>query len=399
MSTMQSKLLLVGTYCGLNKGDRLMQNVMIDGILQQLPDAGITLASPFPEIDKAFYPKARVVKSRRRNLLLSVLKLLLILLFPVKIRRQLAQYDAELRCFTEADVVVDLSGDMLTEDYGLHVAFSHSLPLLFSRLLGCRYYVVAQSIGPFRVFLPLYRWLLAGAAAVTVREPVSFDYLEEIGLENFVDSADLGFLLKADVPTPTDTGNSQSLCIGIAPSSLLTTKFTKGIPRDRIITDLAGLLDRVAADYDCQFVLIPHVMTPKGKGDHELCMQLSDRMASTNRVLSDALSPAAVKGEIGGLDALVAFRMHAAIAALGSEVPTIAVSYSHKTIGLFQQIGISDWIVINDSLLLVNLESKLRKLLKERDSISASIAGAVPELRRLAQQNIDMIVEGLKKSA
>ena len=88
--------------------------------------------------------------------------------------------ERELRAFREADLVIDLSGDMLTEDYGLHLAYSHYLPLLTAIALDRPFVLCAQSIGPFRFTRSIARFILRRASAITVREALSFDYVRDL---------------------------------------------------------------------------------------------------------------------------------------------------------------------------------------------------------------------------
>ena len=74
---------------------------------------------------------------------------------------------ADMAAVLDSDLVVDLSGDMLTEDSGPHVAYSHFIPLLRAVVLGRPFFICVQSIGPFRLTRPLARFLLNRAAAIT----------------------------------------------------------------------------------------------------------------------------------------------------------------------------------------------------------------------------------------
>jgi polysaccharide pyruvyl transferase WcaK-like protein len=83
----------------------------------------------------------------------------------------------ELTAIRDTDLVVDLSGDMLTEDYGPHVAYSHFLPILTALAMGRPVMLCAQSIGPFKLTRGLARFILNRVSLITVREAISFNYL------------------------------------------------------------------------------------------------------------------------------------------------------------------------------------------------------------------------------
>jgi polysaccharide pyruvyl transferase WcaK-like protein len=52
-----------------------------------------------------------------------------------------------------------------------------------------------------------------------------------------------------------------------------------------------------------------------------------------------------IKGVIRGCDFFIGSRMHSCIAALSQGVPTIGVAYSKKFKGVFDSIGVGDWVV------------------------------------------------------
>src|SRR5688572_21747549 len=128
-------VVLTGTYSSANKGDAAMQSVFA-GLAA---GAGLepVIGCPFPERDRAFYAPFRVVRSTRRWLPVALLHVALLFAaraFGLRLRRY--AFDAEIDAMARADAVVDLSGDMLTEDYGLLVAISHLMPLAQAVALG-----------------------------------------------------------------------------------------------------------------------------------------------------------------------------------------------------------------------------------------------------------------------
>ena len=205
----------------------------------------------------------------------------------------------------------------------------------------------------------------------------------------------MGFLLE---PKPvTDSArfinkSDDSKClIGICPSALFFEKFKRGNRTDSV-SAFVDALDRIAARHNAEFVFIPHVMTPSKKMDDDIFSQeLAGRLNSLSSVLHAELSPSEVKYLISKLHIVVTFRMHGAIAALDSLVPTLAVSYSHKTDGLFAKLGISEWVIKNDKDFLESLESKVAELLKSHSEVTTHLSKTVPELRKQAAENIDVL--------
>ena len=159
-----------------------MQQVFAAEIQRRIPGAQATIAAPFPELDASHYTSAPIVKSRRRNLPISSIHLsVLALLRLISCVPRSYPLDAEINAMAHADAVVDLSGDMLTEDYGPLVGISHFIPLLQAIALGRPLVICAQSIGPFHLLAPLARFILSRARLVTARETFSVDLLKGLG--------------------------------------------------------------------------------------------------------------------------------------------------------------------------------------------------------------------------
>ena len=123
------------------------------------PDVEVSIASPFPELDSRYY-KVQVIRSRRRNLPLATLHWLLLEIFRI-FGYQLRKYplNKEIDAMTQADLVVDLSGDMLTEDYGPLVDYSHFLPLLQAQALkraDCYLRTIDRPFSSLKVACPAY---------------------------------------------------------------------------------------------------------------------------------------------------------------------------------------------------------------------------------------------------
>lgn len=388
-----NNVLIVGTYCGLNKGDRLMQQVTIDALLQ----AGINpiISCPFPELDAPLYPKATVTKSHRRNLPKSLLLIILLSVVPAGIRTRIARFSRELGYFLDARFIIDTSGDMLTEDYGPHVALSHLIPLIYCVLLRRPFLILAQSIGPFKRLGFLFDWVLGKATYISAREEITYDYLTARGLDNVVLSADLGFLLSAEECDTTRVDEMRSRgyqsVIGICPSALFFKKFSSAYPRNTL-ANFCSILNTIAKEEDVAYLIVPHVMTPSQKMDDAIySREIADLLTAEFSIADSDLSPSRTKYLISKLDGMVSFRMHGAIAALDSFVPTVVVSYSHKTHGLYRKLGLQEWVVDNDENLIANLHQTIERLLHESARKTSHLRKEIPNLRRQSAINIELI--------
>ena len=124
------KILQVGTYSSQNKGDAAMELSAAQALNAYFKKECVTISSPFPKLDAPFYSNYPVVKCSRRRLIYATFQLTRCLAWRFiktifKVDTKFLIPEQEIRDYIESNLIVDLSGDMQTEDYGPHVAYSH----------------------------------------------------------------------------------------------------------------------------------------------------------------------------------------------------------------------------------------------------------------------------------
>jgi polysaccharide pyruvyl transferase WcaK-like protein len=405
-------ILQTGTYCSRNKGDAAMQLVHAREVPIAMPGASCIIGAPFPQLDQDFYAPVPCVRSSRRNLVLGTLWLLWLCvcgLVGVRLRR--FPFDAEIDAMTRASAVVDLSGDMLTEDYGPHVGFSHFLPLLQALALRKPLFVLAQSIGPFRLLKPLARFILSRAAMVTVREEISYERMQALGIpaERLRLTADLAFLLPraADERVESilrEAGYSTDgrRLLGVSVSALLINRLHGSLQQagEDPLGIIAGVLDRISERHDLDLLLVSHVTGPKPQADdRRIAEMLQQRLQRRAFVLEGDLRPEELKGAIARCHVFFGFRMHANIAALDSAVPVLAVGYSHKTRGIMRMFDMEDQVVPFSAIGDGTLEQRFDMLLDNHQRIREQLAERVGSVREAARENLRLIVAHLQPDA
>ncbi|MEO1085089.1 MAG: polysaccharide pyruvyl transferase family protein [Acidobacteriota bacterium] len=409
--TSKPSFLLTGTYSSSNKGDAAMQLATAQMLLATWPDAEVMLGAPFAEVDRAFYPQSiAVVPSTRRRLIWGSMQVVRAWLF-----RRLDQLGArlgflvgneELRSFERADVVVDLSGDMLTEDYGPHVTYSHFLPLLTALALGKPFVACAQSIGPFKWTQPLARFVLNRARAITARDEITLGLLRDAGVRggHVRQTADMAFLLE-----PVDAARVDSMIeaeelewpvqpvLGVSVSGLIAQHYDAGVGGD-FAAALAPVLDRAVEELGAAVVFVSHVTGPRqSKDDRRMAAAVRDRMrhGESASVLRGDYRPDELKGLISRCCVFMGARMHANIAALGSGVPVVALEYSHKTPGILRLFGQEDASCPVRAFDAQQVWATLEDRWRRRDEISGVLSEKLTDVRRRSSANVDAIREAL----
>ncbi|WP_375201429.1 polysaccharide pyruvyl transferase family protein [Hyphococcus sp.] len=398
-----TRIVLTGTYCARNKGDAAMELSAAAALAERFgDDVEVVILAPFAKQDRDFYAPLAVVPCNRRKLILGTLNLIGLWLAQRLGLSVFCRRDP----MAQARLVVDLSGDMLTEDYGPHVAYSHFIPFLRALALKKPYVICAQSIGPFKLTLPLARFVLNRAAAITVRDEISFDYLQEISVNSdlVTRTADLAFLLP-----PADAARAAALdpraqddrpVIGVSVSRIVADRYDRRAGTKGAFVDMAAdAFGALASETGARLLFVPHVTGPSpSKDDRNISRDVAAKLPEgiVADVIGDDLRPEELKALIARTDLFVGARMHANIAALSSGVPVVAIAYSHKTPGIMRACGVEAYVADIDALAPSSFEEMLARAWKERGQIGETLRASIPSQRLAALQNISVIESVMK---
>jgi len=377
---------LTGTFCSLNRGDCAMQLVVARFIRKRWPGAEVAIHTPHPETDREIYAGFEVIPCSRRKPFRALLQLARAALYRSGVKP--SRLSAELASIRDSALVVDLSGDGLTETFGPRCPISHTIPLLYAALLGTPFCLLGQTIGPFG---PLGRWILpiiGKAAFVTAREEESFNYLRRRNLRPPVRlTADLAFLLEPEKRKGAEQYlrklgdfSPQKPLIGLTPSNLYNIRSVRRNVRSRSPGDLfeivAKSVRKLARKIGGGVLIIPHVFGPGDRYDDRLA---ADRIFRTIGgeisvfVVRDALRPEDLKALIGLCDIFVGMRMHSLIGALSQGVPAIALAYGSKQLGLMRRFGMERFAFEMSDLREAVLGEALGRLWAEKTGLRGSI--------------------------
>lgn len=378
-----------------------------------LKDVEVTVSTPFPEIDKNFYKPFNTVKCSRRRLIWASFQLLRAYIWGIfskyfKYNLKFLIPEMEIQAYVKSDFVVDLSGDMLTEDYGPHVAYSHYIPILIALFLHKPVFLCAQSIGPFKFTKFIAKYILDNADLVTVRDEISLRYLREIGIKNdslFI-TADMAFLLKPASPErinyilrKEEITLGETDVLGVSLSQLVESKYKRLNPvsNDIDFADLfSNILDKICSELNLQVLFIPHVTGPTAqKDDRIINREVQQRMQQKAYVLENDYGPEELKGIISRCTVMLGARMHANIGALSSMVPVCAISYSHKTRGIMTMCDQKEFVCPIESLTYEEVYSKVESIYNRRNDISTILKEKIDNIREQSLKNIELLVDKL----
>jgi polysaccharide pyruvyl transferase WcaK-like protein len=325
---------------------------------------------------------------------------------------------AFLRTLFDAERVIDVGGDILTEDYGAvslaEVLLGHELVLRS----GVPLVILAQTIGPVRspFFVRWLRSVLSRAAVVTVRDPISYRFLDEdLGVRDAATlTADLAFLLPAASDERAErilleNGiPSGSPLAGISASQIVSRYFRHWsdakAAREAYLSAMASTADHLVETLGGTVIFVPHVTIP-GNDDRLASREIRERMEHREKafVLEREYLPGDYKSVISRCSVFVGARMHATIAALSTGVPTLVMAYSAKTLGIMgEMLGQREAVLDVRDLkkgddLAGLLAAKTDALLAKRAQLRESLLRSASQCGAIAGTNFTLMEEKLRK--
>jgi colanic acid/amylovoran biosynthesis protein len=425
-------------YTWSNKGDATLLLAMGEAFQARFPGAEVTFTSFTPEEDASRYghkvipmpinPDGLVSKATHGVIAKSPLRGLV----PYATAAQVVLFLALMRVWTwlwrlaprgamrllpsrtaavvreslESDLIVGVPGGYLMapaakDDYWLYHVALLGVPLLLKRPVG----LYSCSLGPFvGLHRPFAKWLLNRVDLIVLREGQSAKHLEGLlrdgsrvarapdaafAFEHGADPADL----PADILARLD-GRPRPW-VGF---SVRHYHFPGRADPEALFERYLAEVSRCAAfvhDRGGTAVFVPQSIDAAGR-DVEVARLVQARLAgSASAVLVDAdLSPQQLQALYGRLDVMVGTRMHANILALSRRVPTIAVAYEHKTVGIMETVGLERW-VLDMGEVEGRLLPLLGEMLSERASVAAHLEQVIPRLQREALAVPTLLAERL----
>ena len=373
-------MLLGASFTTRNMGVWALTSGAISAILHTYPDADIDL------LDYHREPATFVVKHAKgakrvnlvnirfskkiwlpNNIALLILMAIMIKFIPSKtLRQRLFDLNPWLRRIEDTDIVGSIAGgDSFSDIYGFERLVYVALPQILILLLGKPLIVLPQTIGPFDTAAGklVSRYILRNARKIYSRDrgfhsvgqgqkgkaaiPAAFCY-------------DMGFVLeprieKQRLPALFAGISEKDAVVGINVSGLLyiggyTGKNMFGLKSDYKET-VHHLIDHFLQMDNTHVLLVPHVLgeADNRESDTSACREIYQRAQAGRRdhlhVIDNNYDHHEIKAIIGKCDMFLGSRMHACIAALSQSVPAIGLAYSKKFIGVFETIGMEEWVV------------------------------------------------------
>jgi colanic acid/amylovoran biosynthesis protein len=396
---MHSKIIILG-WGFLNKGAEALIISTISTLSQLIPNAEFVVVAYYEkkDVEKIKPYNATIIPNPNlKGRAINLLKAFLYRLFPLKsVRNVLLRNSDRLKTLSTADLVIDISGFGLTDQFSLMSVLLYCSEILLSKLFRVPFVVYPQAMGPFnriptkilvKTFLPL-------ADTIIVRGEITKKYLEKLNIhkkKKLYVCADVAFLFNSapseralEIMCKYNIKRGQKGLVGIVPNMEIY-KRTKGVGKENTYVKLlAQICDFILHELKANILFLPH----RYKDDMhviESIIELLDRIEHIYSIDED-YSASELKALIGQMDFLIASRFHSAIAALSMRVPVIIVGWSHKYVELMTMIGQEDHVIDYRSVPYEELKEKIVEKWENRMKIKQILEGRVPELEKSARE-------------
>ena len=300
--------------------------------------------------------------------------------FPAEVR-------AELRALVQADLVVSCSGGYLNGTKSISGDLSVACtvaPLILAERLGTPVICGPQSVGPFgREFQRRSaQRALRGAELVLVREDTSFALVRAMGVEppTLARAVDSAFGFRAG---PSDgwrdriSAAADDVLVGMTARAWLAPPH-----RDAFERTLARLIDHIQSDPRFRVVLVPqNTSTLVDEDDREVNRRVAAHCEGPRLPLlvERRSDPTEITGLYSSLDFVVGMRFHSVIFALTSFVPSIAIGYHHKAMGIMSDLGLEEWVVPLEAVTADRITALFDRLVQHREEYAERLRKVIPE--------------------
>ncbi|MCE9614632.1 MAG: polysaccharide pyruvyl transferase family protein [Lentisphaerae bacterium] len=339
----------------------------------------------------------------RQHLVWILLMSMLYRLIPAtSIRASIARITPWIASVIEADFVGDVrGGDSFSDIYGMNGFLLGFLAAWTVVLVKGTMVQFPQTYGPYRhpVARRLARFLLTRSSVIIARDQESREIAKELaGPERQVlISPDVAFSLLAARPESIDVDppSPREVPPGVIGLNVNGLMFNGGYTRSNMFgltlsyaAFLPELIRAILAVHPGELWLIPHTYGAPGDVESDddaslkLLRDLPPDIRRRVRLVAATYDQHEIKWIIGQCDFFIGSRMHACIAALSQGVPCVGVAYSRKFAGVFDSVGMGDWVVDARSCTLPDAVSRVVDRYLQRNGIRVELAQRADQARQ-----------------
>jgi len=318
----------------------------------------------------------------------------------------------ELRCISEADVVVSCSDENFRESASMlplnvywvltwwSMLVARTVEVLVVRLLGKPIVMFPNTVGPFRTRLGrvLARLALNCCSTVLVRESASYETLKSLAIRSRkILTSDTALLFNGLHDRSGEGVGAYARKIGVSPGVYSYTASEKEI-QDYVMAH-AKALDEAIERHGFSVVFLPHYITSFRYDDLEISRLILRRMKNSDKAqIVEVRDSKDFSLLMEPLSLIVSSKMHPAVLAASLYIPFLYVAYDYKQTGFAASLGMDECVLSFSEIGHGRLFAKIDEVWNERQRLRAALEKQIPEMRRQIRETITEVVRPYMKS-
>lgn len=366
-----------------------------------------------PIVNCRLSPRSRV---REHMGWIAVMALLYRLLPFAPVRRMIARSVPWIGTIEKAALVGDIrGGDSFSDIYGMGRFLLGWLMAWTVLLVRGDIVQFPQTFGPYRspVARHLARYLLRRSSVILARDRQSRQVAQElVGPKRTVTlSPDVAFSLEPVPPPRIETmppleAECPPRAVGLNVSGLL---YNGGYTRKNMFElkmDYSAFVHELAqtllAEQSGDVWLVPHTYAARGnvESDNEAAERLRaglpPDLQPRVRLVTGEYNSHEIKWIVGQCDFFIGSRMHACIAALSQGIPCVGVAYSMKFAGVFETVGMADWVIDARSVNAAGAVARVLERYRDRQGVRAPLRQQANDIRRQLDDTFSRLIEAMQ---
>jgi polysaccharide pyruvyl transferase WcaK-like protein len=377
-----TSILLANFHSFYNAGDTALLEISVHQLREAIPGVKIGVIANYPHEDGFSRLGVTAVPS------------------PEAILRYRGRWVDLRRAYSQADALISVPGNPFFSmgRVGWTLAVSAS-QLWLAQLFRLPYFILAQTIGPFRRKweVRLMRQMMNKARQIWVREQASLELLQNWGLTRVQYAPDAIFDYPVGELPIKPVSSEFQFGVSVIPAMVRTLPNLDEYYR-RIGEGLTGLI----RDQQTHITFFGQSCGPTRREDdrqaaHEVLRSMPADVQKNVTIDESIYEPGQLLQRYRMMDGMLAWRLHAGLLATIGGVPTLWLSYLSKTEGMLNMLDWKDNLLSLDQLTSPELYAALMRTLNQQQEIREQRAAQIEGLRLQARRPVEAIAAELNR--
>lgn len=391
----QKSIILFGTYAEQNLGDDLMLMSQIIQLKNRIPNVKLIIYTGDCELTETMlknenisFENIEIIYTGRKGLKEPGKPFL----------KSFSWFFKNIKAVFTSDLLIIGPGNQ-TQDVTRKMRFLFFLSrcllaTLFKTpyaFMGIGYYQIKN-----RILKAMFKYLGNHSAFISTRDAGGGEKILKLltNKEKVHPLADVSFTYKWQT---LEKKENTKLKIGFTSRIFLKEVFKEDISKN-FEKCYGELLNVISEKYDAEFIFFPFYKTKpwddtvsldrlvKNSGNNHLNIKISSFKNITE-----------LSNDISQLDAMIGVRYHSVLISVQHKVPSMGISYAHKTQRFMCENGLEDYVVNLENIKDETLPEMFNNLIKNRKLLKEKYKEIIEREQKLALQNFELIEKTINK--